>query len=442
MSPNPRFQSIIDGFNRQLNSSQLVSQTGQVSELRGLVIEADGPGVAVGDICAIYPQNGNNPCHAEVVGFHNHRILLMPLEDIRGIQPGCRVIPAPLWTRVPCGDGLKGRILDGLGRPIDEGALPPCADTHNLHRSPPHPLKRQRIRDPFVSGVRAIDLFTPIGRGQRIGLFAGTGVGKTTLLGMLARNSEADVNVVALVGERGREIRELVEKDFGAEGLAKSVIIVATSDSPALVRLRAAFLATAIAEWFRDQGKNVLFMMDSVTRFAMAQREIGLSVGEPPATRGYPPSVFALLPKLLERTGSGEKGTITAFYTVLVEGDDMNEPIADAIRGILDGHIVLSRAHANANRFPAVDVLDSISRLTRDICSDKELDLLSKARDSLALYRKNEDLITIGAYAKNSNPKLDRAIELHERIENLLRQSVHENSSREEAFEQLKKALA
>ncbi len=441
MTPNPRFKSILDGFNRQLDKANLVSQTGQVSELRGLVIEADGPGAAVGDICAIYPQNGKKPCHAEVVGFHNHRLMLMPLEDIQGIHPGCRVIPAPMWTRIPTGSDLRGRILDGLGRPLDDGPLPACSDEHSLHRQPPHPLKRQRIRDPFVSGVRAMDLFTPIGRGQRIGLFAGTGVGKTTLLGMLARNSEADVNVVALIGERGREIRELVEKDFGAEGLAKSVVIVATSDSPALVRLRAAFLATAIAESFRDQGKNVLFMMDSVTRFAMAQREIGLSVGEPPATRGYPPSVFALLPKLLERTGAGESGTITAFYTVLVEGDDMNEPIADAIRGILDGHIVLSRAHANANRFPAVDVLDSISRLTRDICSPEELELLSKARDSLALYRKNEDLITIGAYAKNSNPRLDRAIELHERIENLLRQDVNDRSKRTEAFEQLRKLL-
>lgn len=442
MKTNARFHSIVEGFNRQLDTATVVSQTGRVSELRGLVIEADGPGAAVGDICAIHPESGRQPCHAEVVGFHNHRLQLMPLEDIQGIHPGCRVIPAPLWTRIPCGNELKGRILDGLGRPLDNRSLPKYSEEHSLHRTPPHPLKRQRIRDPFVTGVRAIDLFTPVGRGQRIGLFAGTGVGKTTLLGMLARNSEADVNVVALVGERGREIRELVEKDFGAEGLARSVVVVATSDSPALVRLRAAFLATAIAEWFRDQGKNVLCMMDSVTRFAMAQREIGLSIGEPPATRGYPPSVFALLPRLLERTGCGESGTITALYNVLVEGDDLNEPIADAIRGILDGHIVLSRAHANANRFPAVDVLDSISRLTRDICNDEELELLSRARDYLALHRKNEDLINIGAYVKGSNPKLDQAIALHEKLEDLLRQSIDEPSRRKDAFARLKGILS
>jgi len=437
-----RLQGIFADFDRRLHAEPIVNQEGRVSELRGLTIEADGPSAAVGDICAIYPEGGARPCHAEVVGFHNHRIILMPLEEIQGIHPGCRIIPAPHWARVPCGDHLRGRILDGLGRPLDD--LPERIESEDrpLHQAPPHPLRRQRITDTFTTGIRAIDLFAPVGRGQRLGLFAGSGVGKTTLLGMIARYSEADVNVVALIGERGRELRELVEKDFGPEGMARSVIVVATSDQPALVRMRAAFLATAIAESFRDQGKNVLFMMDSVTRFAMAQREVGLSIGEPPASRGYPPSVFALLPRLMERTGCGAEGSITAMYTVLVEGDDMNEPVADAVRGILDGHLILSRALANSNRFPAVDVLESVSRLVREVCSPEELKLISAARDSLALYRRHEDLINIGAYTKNSNPKIDRAIQIHERIDTLLRQALDERSNRTEAFSRLKGALA
>jgi flagellum-specific ATP synthase len=303
-------------------------------------------------------------------------------------------------------------------------------------------MRRQRIRDAFATGVRAIDTFIPFGRGQRLGLFAGSGVGKSTLMGMIARGAEADVVVIGLVGERGREVREFIEKDLGPEGLARSVVVVATSDTPAPLRLRAAFTATSIAEAYRDEGKNVLLLMDSVTRFAMAQREIGLAVGEPPATRGYTPSVFAMLPRLLERSGSGETGSITALYTVLVEGDDMNEPVADAVRGILDGHIVLSRALAHANHYPAIDVLESISRLNRDVCSPEEIEFVARAREHLAVYRKNEDLVTIGAYQKGTNASLDRAVALHEPLKGFLRQNVHERVPRENSFGQLKKIVS
>jgi flagellum-specific ATP synthase len=302
-------------------------------------------------------------------------------------------------------------------------------------------LRRQRIKDVFVTGVRAIDTFAPLGRGQRLGLFAGSGVGKSTLLGMIARGAEADVVVVALVGERGREVREFIEKDLGPEGLARAVVVVATSDRPAPLRLRAAFTATAIAEAFREAGKNVLLLFDSVTRFAMAQREIGLAVGEPPATRGYTPSVFGLLPRLLERAGTGETGAITALYTVLVEGDDLNEPVTDAVRGILDGHLVLSRTLANFNHYPAIDVLESVSRLNRDICTPDEVALVSRAREHLAIYRKNEDLITVGAYQKNSSPMLDQAIALHEPLRAFLRQGTNERTPRADSFAALRRII-
>jgi flagellum-specific ATP synthase len=307
--------------------------------------------------------------------------------------------------------------------------------------TPPHPLRRQRITTPFPTGVRAIDAFVPIGRGQRLGLFAGSGVGKSTLLGMIARGTQADVVVVALVGERGREVREFLEKDLGPEGLKRSIVVVATSDQPAPLRLRAAFTATSIAEAWRNQGKNVLLLMDSVTRFAMAQREIGLAIGEPPATRGYTPSVFAMLPRLLERSGAGESGAITAIYTVLVEGDDMNEPVADAVRGILDGHLVLSRHLAHFNHYPAIDVLESVSRLTRDICTPEEVALAAKAREHLALYRKNEDLISIGAYQKGANAALDQAIALHDPLGKFARQAVNDHTARAQLFTHLKQIV-
>lgn len=432
------FQPVLERFDRQLGLMKLHEKIGRVAQVTGLVIESDGPDVALGDVCRIQALRGLKETMAEVVGFRDQRILLMPLGDMNQVYAGCEVIVASaLSSAVPTGDGLIGRVIDGLGQPIDRRG-PLCAEfKRSLANSPPSPLLRQRIGHPFQTGVKAIDVFAPMGRGQRVGIFAGSGVGKSTLLGMMARGAESDVNVIALIGERGRELREFIEKDLGEEGLSRSVIVVATSDQPALVRLRAAQLATAIAEHFRDAGRNVLFLMDSVTRFAMAQREIGLAVGEPPSSRGYTPSVFSLLPRLLERTGNGERGSITAFYTVLVEGDDMNEPIADAVRGILDGHIVLSRALATANHFPAIDVLESVSRLVRDISSASELEVAGKGRDLFALYRKNEDLIAIGAYTKGTNPRIDLAIEKYEPLMQFLRQKVEEKFARAESFQQI-----
>jgi flagellum-specific ATP synthase len=366
----------------------------------------------------------------------------MPLGEPAGIHVGCVVAAG---SRRPTGPKpsreLLGRILDPMGRPLDR--LGPVARTglDPGAARPPHPLRRQRIAEPLATGVRAIDTFIPLGRGQRMGLFAGSGVGKSTLLGMLARNCAADVVVVALVGERGREVREFIEKDLGAAGLKRSVVVVATSDQPAPLRLKAAFAATALAEGYRDAGQQVLLLMDSVTRFAMAQREIGLAVGEPPATRGYPPSVFSLLPRLLERSGAGERGSITALYTVLVEGDDTNEPITDAVRGILDGHIMLSRALATFNHFPAIDVLESVSRLARDVCSSEEMELASRARSHLALYRQHEDVISIGAYLKGSTPAIDAAIALQDPLRGFLRQGVYEPTPRAEAWTRLRQLL-
>jgi flagellum-specific ATP synthase len=413
-----------DRLSERLRAGRLTQRIGHIVQVTGLVMESDGPNLSLGEVCQVSSAPGEPPIFAEVVGFRGHRLLLMPLGEMESIRVGSEVVASNFASGVPVGPALRGRVLDGLARPIDgKGPLPPMAMS-GLRNAPPHPLKRQRILKPFATGVKALDVFTPIGRGQRMGIFSGSGVGKSTLLGMMARGAESDVNVIALVGERGRELREFIEKDLGEEGLKRSVIVVSTSDQPALVRLRAAFTATAIAEHFRDEGRQVLFMMDSVTRFAMAQREVGLAIGEPPSSRGYTPSVFAMLPRLMERSGAGEAGAITAFYTVLVEGDDMNEPIADAARGILDGHVVLTRSLATANHFPAVDVLESVSRLSRDICSDSQYVLAARARDLLALYRRNEDLITIGAYARGSNPKVDQAIERHGPLMEFLKQPM------------------
>ena len=420
----------------RLRGGRVAQRIGHVVQVTGLVIESDGPNLALGDVCQI-SNGGEAPIYAEVVGFRSHRLLLMPLGEMQSIRVGSEVIASNYAAGVPVGEALMGRILDGLARPIDRLGPLPILENRPLVASPPNPLLRKRIKQVLSTGVRALDVFTPVGCGQRMGIFSGSGVGKSTLLGMMARGAESDVNVIALIGERGRELREFIEKDLGEAGLKRSVIVVSTSDQPALVRLRAAFTATAIAEYFRDQGRRVLFMMDSVTRFAMAQREIGLAVGEPPSSRGYTPSVFALLPKLMERTGAGEEGSITAFYTVLVEGDDMNEPIADAVRGILDGHVVLTRALATSNHFPAIDVLESVSRLNRDLCSENELTIAAQARDLLAVYRKNEDLITIGAYSRGANPKLDQAIERHEALTGFLKQPLEQIASRREAWERM-----
>ena len=414
---------------------------GRVVQLIGLVIESQGPVAAVGEVCRIHATHGGPDTFAEVVGFRNHHLLLMPLGEVHGIHPGSEVTATGAPLEVAVGDDLKGRVIDGLGRPLD--GLGPISSERlvRLHLAPPHPLKRQRIHQVFRTGIKALDTFVPCGRGQRLGIFAGSGVGKSTLLGMMASQAEADVNVIALIGERGREVREFLEKDLDEAGRRKSVTIVATSNESALVRLKGAFLALAIAEYFRDRGQSVLLMMDSVTRFAMAQREIGLAVGEPPATRGYTPSVFSLLPQLLERAGTGERGSITGLFTVLVEGDDMNDPIADSVRSILDGHIVLTRDLATQNHYPAIDVLESVSRLTRDLLTPDQLALAGRAREQLATYRKNQDLINIGAYPAGSSPAIDEAIRLQEPLRRFLRQAVGEGFQTAQSWGGLSSAL-
>jgi flagellum-specific ATP synthase len=418
-----------------VEQTEPISAQGKVSKIVGLMVEAAGPRASVGEYCHIITRS-RNELPAEVVGFRDYTTLLMPLGELEGIAPGDRVVPQRQKLTVPVGPGLLGRILDGLGYPLDERPLQTDA-VYPLQNKPPNALSRPRIQNVLSVGVRTIDGILTIGRGQRMGIFAGSGVGKSTLLGMMARNTVAEVNVIALVGERGRELRDFIEKDLGPEGLARSVIVVATSDQPALVRLKAAFTATAIAEYFRDQGKNVLLMMDSVTRFAMAQREVGLTVGEPPATRGYPPSVFALLPKLLERSGMAETGSITGIYTVLVDGDDHNEPIADSVRGILDGHIVLTRELAMQNSFPAIDILQSVSRVMNDVISPAHQELASQIREHLAIYRDAKDLIDIGAYTPGSNSKIDAAIAHMDRIQMFTRQGVDEHVGFEEMLNHL-----
>jgi flagellum-specific ATP synthase len=417
-----------------------VSAQGLVSRITGLIVEADGPRVSVGRYCHILSVN-SPAIPAEVVGFRGSKTLLMSLGELEGVAPGDRVVTQKDKLTVKVGPDLLGRILDGLGYPLDGQPLA-AAKAYPLYNSPPSALYRPRIREPLNVGVRAIDGLLTLGRGQRMGIFAGSGVGKSTLLGMMARNTEADVNVIALVGERGRELRDFMEKDLGPEGIARSVIVVATSDQPALVRLKAAFTATAIAEYFRDNGKNVLLMMDSVTRFAMAQREVGLTVGEPPATRGYPPSVFALLPKLLERVGMSEKGSITGIYSVLVDGDDHNEPIADAVRGILDGHIVLTRDLASKNHYPSIDVLQSVSRVMNDVADPQILEMAGRIRRLLAVYQEAKDLIDIGAYVAGSSPRIDEAIRYIDGIWSFLRQNVDEKFDFEEMQANMKKIFA
>lgn len=363
----------------------------------------------------------------EVVGFKEDCVILMPLGELVGVSPGCKVIGKGVPLNVRCSDELLGKILDGLGHPIDGEAILD-GENYSLSNEPPDPMKRPRITNIMPTGVRAIDGFLTCGEGQRIGIFAGSGVGKSTTLGMMARTAEADVNVIALIGERGREVLDFIERDLGEEGMKKSVVVCATSDKSPLVRLKGALTATSIAEYFRDKGKKVLLMMDSVTRFAMAQREVGLAIGEPPAQKGYTPSVFAMLPKLMERTGMSDKGSITAFYTVLVDGDDFNEPIADTVRGILDGHIVLSRQLAHKNHYPAIDILNSVSRLMKEIATEEQNKAASKARDILATYKEAEDLINIGAYEEGSNKEIDLAIKYIGNVNSYLKQGVNEVS--------------
>ena len=410
----------------RLSDATLVQYKGRVSKVVGLIIESIGPQVQVGEMCKIFPVKSDVPVMAEVVGFTENAVLLMPLGDMQGISPGATVIASGNSHEVQVGDSLLGRVLDGLGQPIDDKESLNVSRAYPVNNMPPNPLSRMRIREPLPLGVKVIDGMLTCGRGQRIGIFAGSGVGKSTLLGMIARNTVADINVIGLIGERGREVKEFIENDLKEEGLSRSVVVVATSDQPALVRKKGALLATSIAEYFRDQGKNVILMMDSLTRFSMAQREVGLAIGEPPVTKGYPPSVFAELPRLLERSGNSDKGSITALYTVLVDGDDMNEPIADTVRGILDGHIVLSRALANKNHYPAIDVLASVSRVMPSIMSGEHMKKVGVMRDLLATYKDSEDLISIGAYVKGSSKKVDFAIEKNDEINNFLKQGVHD----------------
>ena len=409
-----------------LQRADLHRRRGRVTNLIGLVIEATGLDAEIGELCEIGTGRNGATIPAEVVGFRDGRTLLMPLGELAGIGPGKLVTATGHSFRMPVGDGLLGRVLDGLGRPLDGKPAPLAEAMASTIASPPSPLSRTPIDTRLELGVRALDAFVPVGRGQRLGIFAGSGVGKSSLLGMIARSSSADINVICLVGERGREVREFVERDLGP-ALERSIVITATSDEPALVRVKAAFAATTIAEHFRDRGLNVLLMMDSVTRFAMAQREIGLAIGEPPATRGYTPSVFALLPQLLERAGTSDRGSITGLYTVLVEGDDMNEPIADAARSILDGHCVLTRELAHRNHYPAIDVLQSVSRLATSITGPNVLHAAGKVRERLAVHRQNEDLITVGAYQRGSDPRVDDAIERLPAIEAFLRQGLDEH---------------
>jgi flagellum-specific ATP synthase len=389
-------------------------------------------------VCEIHFQRTRPPIFAEVVGFRRDRVLLMPLGEMEGITPGSQVVATGMVHKIPVGECLLGRVLDGLGRPMDGGPPVLSEILYPVNRQPPNALTRQRITEAISLGVRAIDGLLTVGRGQRIGIFAGSGVGKSTLLGMIARYTSADVNVIALTGERGREVREFMEEDLGEEGLKRSVVVVATSDQPALLRIKAAMVATTIAEYFRDQGMNVLLMMDSVTRLALAQREVGLAIGEPPATRGYTPSMFALLPRLLERAGTSDRGAITGLYTVLVEADDMNEPVADTVRGILDGHIVLSRALAHRNHYPAIDVLASVSRVMPQITDEEHRQAAAQVRKVLADYTEAEDLINIGAYQQGSNPDIDYALRYIGKVREFLQQDKREGCPLEQTIQRMK----
>lgn len=426
---------------RQLVNRTYETRLGKVVKVVGLTVESIGPAAKLNDLCHIVSLDGSQTVNAEVVGFRDDRVLLMPFGNTTGVGPGSRVENTGEPLKVSVSDELLGKALDGLGNPID-GTVIDTSEYYSVEESPPDPMSRQLIDKELSLGVKAVDGLITVGKGQRIGIFAGSGVGKSTLMGMFARNTKADVNVIALIGERGREVREFIERDLGPEGMSRSVVVVATSDKPALIRNKAAKTATAIAEYFRDQGKDVLLMMDNLTRFSMAQREIGLASGEPPVTRGYPPSVYAEMPKLLERAGNGKKGSITGIYAVLVDGDDFNEPISDTARGILDGHIVLSRKMAQKNHYPAIDVLQSISRVMSTIASDNHKKNAGIMREVLASYNDAEDLINIGAYKAGSNPKIDYAISKIDEVNSFLCQQTYEKVGFDEAVGQMDEIFA
>lgn len=409
-----------------VNNTRTIKEVGKITEIIGLTIESDGPKSSIGDLCYIYNDYSDKPIMAEVVGFKKDKILLMPLGAPDGIRPGALVINSGGAMKIGVGDQLIGRVLDGLGRPIDTLGEIRFTEYRSTLADAINPLKRKRIDEPLALGIRAVDGFATVGKGQRMGIFAGSGVGKSTTLGMMAKNTSADLNVIALIGERGREVKEFIEEILGSEGMKRSIVVAATSEQPSLVKIKAASVATTIAEYFRDKGLDVLFMLDSVTRIAMAQREVGLAIGEPPATRGYTPSVFAMMPKLMERAGTNEYGTITGLYTVLVEGDDFNEPISDTARSILDGHIVLSRALAHKNHYPAVDVLQSLSRVMGDVTTKEHRNAAGALRNLMAVYARNEDLINIGAYVSGTDPVCDKAITMMGDINKFLIQSTNE----------------
>jgi len=425
-------------YHRIIESINPVSTYGKVSDIVGLLVEGHDCGSSIGEMCRIYVNGGNDSIAAEVVGFRNGKVLMMPIENIQGIGPGSKIFPMGKKADVKVGSGLLGRVIDGLGMPIDDKGAVEYDDEYPIYAEVINPMKRGRIREPIDLGVKAINGLLTCGKGQRMGIFAGSGVGKSVLLGMMARHTKADVNVIGLVGERGREVREFIENNLGEEGLKRSVVVVATPDAHPLIRMRAAYVATTVSEYFRDQGMDVLLMVDSLTRFAMAQREVGLFLGEPPTTKGYTPSVFSLIPKLIERTGNIEAGgSITGLYTVLVEGDDFNEPVSDSARSILDGHIALTRELASNNHYPAIDILQSISRPMIDVVDDDHRRKAGNVANTLATYRKAEDLINIGAYAEGSSSKIDFAIQMIDKINAFLQQDVNESVSFERTKEQL-----
>lgn len=427
----------LDEYSEIIKKTNTMREIGKVIEIIGLIIEADGPQSSIGDLCYIYNKFDSDPVWAEVVGFRQSKILLMPLGSMEGLQPGAIVFNTGSAMKIKVGEQLLGRVLDGLGRPIDNLGEINSQTLQSTSAEAINPLKRRRIHEPLSLGIKSVDGFITVGKGQRLGVFAGSGVGKSTTLGMMAKNTSADMNVIALIGERGREVREFIEKTLGTEGMKRTVVVAATSEQPSLVKIKAAYVATSIAEYFRDTGRDVLFMLDSITRISMAQREVGLAIGEPPATRGYTPSVFAQMPKILERAGSNDKGTMTGLYTVLVEGDDFNEPISDTARSILDGHIMLSRDLAHKNHYPAVDVLQSISRVMPDVTTDEHRKAAGKIRNLLAVHKKNEDLISIGAYVKGSDPKCDEAIKMMDSINAFLQQEVGQKFDYNSTIEEL-----
>lgn len=433
---------LIDRYRTAVRQASLVNRMGEITQLYGLLVEATGPDAFLGEVCEIYSRSRGSKVSAEVVALKNGKVVLMPHDDIKGVSLGSEVAATGNALEVGVGPQLLGRVIDAFGKPLDDRPAPKCDQSYPLHGKNINPLARTRVTEIFETGVSVIDSMLTLGQGQRVGIFAGSGVGKSSLLGMIAKYSVADVNVIAMVGERGREVLDFLHSCLGLDGLAKSIVVVATSDEPALKRTHAALAATAIAEYFRDQGKNVLLTMDSLTRYAMALREIGLAIGEPPTSRGYTPSVFAALPKLLERTGAVKgKGSITAIYTVLVEGDDLNDPIADTTRAILDGHIVLSRQKANKNEYPAIDVLTSISRLLGELASPGDMITINRAITHLSVYRDSEDMIELGAYRAGTNPKIDAAMSVVPQITDLFNQPLSRPRTREQTYDTLSKII-